>query len=209
MRFESGLDLVYGPRKEERLMANLKRKKFVEQLQDAPVIAAVKDDAGLKVALTTECTILFILYGSILNIAGIVQRAKESGKMVFVHADLIEGLNGREISADYIAEKTEADGIISTRLNVIRRAKELDLIAVQRFFLIDTMSYKNALRQASDADVIDILPAVIPGVLKRLSKQTDLPMIASGLLYDKKDILSSLDAGALGVSTTKEELWFV
>lgn len=68
---------------------------FEEAIQEAPVIAAVKNDMGLAHALRSECAAVFILYGTILDIGQIVKRIKAAGKLAFVHADLIEGLSNR------------------------------------------------------------------------------------------------------------------
>ena len=67
-----------------------KREKFLDALQDCPVIAALKSDEGLEKAIASDCTTVFFLYGTILNIASHVERVKQAGKIVFVHADLIE-----------------------------------------------------------------------------------------------------------------------
>ena len=71
-----------------------KRERFLDALQDCPVIAALKSDEGLEKAIASDCTTVFFLYGTILNIASHVERVKQAGKIVFVHADLIEGLTG-------------------------------------------------------------------------------------------------------------------
>ena len=110
-----------------------KRERFLDALQDCPVIAALKSDEGLEKAIASDCTTVFFLYGTILNIASHVERVKQAGKIVFVHADLIEGLTARDITADFIAQTTQADGIISTRPNIIRRAKALGMLTIQRF----------------------------------------------------------------------------
>ena len=68
---------------------------FEEAIQEAPVIAAVKNDMGLAHALRSECAAVFILYGTILDIGQIVKRIRAAGKLAFVHADLIEGLSDR------------------------------------------------------------------------------------------------------------------
>lgn len=191
-------------------MANPKTLAFLDALQDAPVIAAVKSVEDLSRALTSDCAAIFFLYGTVLNIASLVKTAKDSGKIALVHVDLIEGLSGRDnIAVDFLAENTLADGIISTRPNLIRRAKELKLISVQRFFLLDSIAYENVLRQSSNADIVDILPGAMPRVLSRLSSQLHQPLIASGLLADKQDVISALSAGAIAVSTTSEPLWFI
>jgi glycerol uptake operon antiterminator len=50
---------------------------------------------------------------------------------------------------------------------------------------------------------------MMPRVISRLTGQIRQPLIASGLLSDKTDILAALSAGAVAVSTTCEPLWFV
>ena len=46
--------------------------KAIDLLEISPVIAAIKDDAGLKECLDTECQVVFILYGNICSIKNIV-----------------------------------------------------------------------------------------------------------------------------------------
>lgn len=188
---------------------NPNKLDFIEGIQDSPVIAAVKSDEDLNKALSSSCTTLFFLYGTILNITDLVQKAKDSGRMVFVHMDLVEGLTGKDISVDFIKQNTVADGIISTRFNLIKRARELGLITIQRFFLLDSLAFENVLRQSSYADAVDILPGTMPRVIERLSQKIRQPIIASGLIVDKQDIMSALSAGALAVSTTSSNLWDV
>jgi len=47
----------------------------------------------------------------------------------------------------------------------------------------------------------------MPDVIRRLSQRVTQPLIASGLLTDKRDVCGALAAGAVAVSTTSEELW--
>ena len=47
----------------------------MDALQESPVIAALKNDEGLERALQSDCTTIFFLYGTILNIASLAQRA--------------------------------------------------------------------------------------------------------------------------------------
>ena len=197
------MELIVNP-----IRAKKKPQSFFELLQDSPVIAAVKSEDGLEKALTCECAAVFILNSTILNVTNMVQQVKASGKLAFVHADLVDGLAARDIAADFLTQATQADGIISTRPNLIRRAKELDLITIQRFFLLDSLAFDSVLRQSSNADIIDILPGTMPRVIERLTKLVHQPVIASGLLVDKQDVMGALSAGALAVSTTCEPLWF-
>ena len=112
------------------------KQELMDAILETPVIAAVKDDAGLRNALTNEnIRVVFVLYGDICNISSIVRRIHEAGRFAVVHVDLIAGLAGKEVAVDFIRNTTEADGIISTRQSFIRRAKELGLAAILRVFL--------------------------------------------------------------------------
>ena len=42
-------------------------QEFKDALENSPIIAAIKDDAGLEKCLASDSQIVFILYGSILN----------------------------------------------------------------------------------------------------------------------------------------------
>ena len=192
---------------EEQILNRL--KELMRVLDDSPMIAACKSDAGLDRALTSECTVIYLLYGNVCTIPALVQRIKDAGKMAFVHVDLIDGLSNRDIAVDFIRQNTLTDGIITTRPNLIRRGRDLGLITIQRFFLLDSIAFENVIRQASQADVVEILPATMPKIIRRLAGQIRQPLIASGLISDKEDIMSALGAGALAVSATSPDLWFL
>jgi len=40
-----------------------------------------------------------------------------------------------------------------------------------------------------------------------MEKEVLVPIIAGGLIQTKKDIMESISAGAMAISTTKQELW--
>ena len=184
-------------------------KELMRVLDDSPMIAACKNDAGLERALASDCTVIYLLYGNVCTSPSLVQRIKDTGKTAFVHLDLIDGLSNRDIAVDFIRQSTAADGIITTRPNLIRRARDLGLITIQRFFLLDSIAIENVIRQASQADVVEILPGPMPKIIRRLVGQIRQPLIASGLIMDKEDIISALSAGALAVSATNPDLWFL
>ena len=187
------------------------RKEFLEALEDSPIIAAIKDDEGLKKCISCDSRVVFVLYGDIISIPEVVMKIKESGKMAMVHADLISGLGSKEIAIDFLKKNTLADGIITTKPNLIKRAKELNLYTILRLFLIDSMAYENVERQvkAAKPDVIEVLPALMPKIVSKVCKLSPTPVIAGGLISDKEDILSLLNAGVTSVSTTNEKIWFI
>ena len=186
-------------------------KRVIDLLEESPVIAAVKDEKGLKRCFQTECKMVFVLYGNVVNIEEIVRAIKEHGKYAVVHADLIAGLSSKEIAVDFIKSHTKADGIISTKPQLVKSAKELGLYGIQRTFIIDSMAMA-ATKKQMDAflpDMVEVMPGIMPRVLKEIRSYTGIPIIAGGLISDKKDIMAAFDAGADAISTTKEELWFV
>lgn len=189
----------------------MKQTDLLEALAASPIIAAVKDDRGLELSLTSGCPAVFILYGSVVTIAGLTDRVKRAGKAALVHVDLIDGLSAREAAVDFIAAQTRADGILSTKSALIRHAKDLGLLAVQRFFLLDSMALEAVRSQAAreKADLIEVLPGAMPKVLRGLTAKGAKPVIAGGLITDKEDVVAALGAGACGVSSSNPAVWFL
>ena len=187
----------------------MEKTELLDLLADGPVIASVKDDAGLAAAINSDGAVVFLLYGDVLSVRDLVQRAHGAGKAVFVHIDLIEGLASREVSVDFIAKNTAADGVLSTKVTLTRRAKELGLVAIQRFFLLDSMAISNIEKHLSPdcSDLIEILPGLMPKIIRRVCSISGKPVITGGLITDKEDVTNALSAGAVAVSTTNPDVW--
>ena len=75
----------------EPLMETLEQKRA--RLLDCPVIAAVKDQAGLTKALQSDCEAVFLLFGTLVSVPGLVEQVRQAGKLAIVHIDLVEGLS--------------------------------------------------------------------------------------------------------------------
>ena len=178
-------------------------------LEDMPIIIAVKDDTGLEKCLQCDKKVVFVLYGSVITIPAIVRRLKEAGKTVFVDVDLMDGLSAREAAVDYLSRNTCADGIISTKAALVRHAKGLGLTTVHRTFLLDSLALENLRKTGSQnyADYIEILPGLMPKLITRLSERLPRPLIASGMIADKEDVITALSAGASAVSSTNPSVW--
>ena len=190
-------------------MDKVDKEGLLDILAGGPVIASVKDDQGLAAALESDVPVIFLLYGDVLTVGELTRRAHEAGKVVFVHLDLVDGLAAREVSVDYIARNTVADGVLSTKAGLCRRAKDLGLIAIQRFFLLDSMALKNIEHPPTHdpSDLIEVLPGLMPKMIRRIIGITGKPVIAGGLISDKEDVTGALGAGAVAVSTTNPAVW--
>ena len=186
-------------------------KKFVEAIENSPIIAAISSMDGLEKSLRSDSKVIFILFGDICNISDIVDRIKDAGKIAMVHVDLIVGLSAKEISIDFIKKYTNADGIITTKLSLIKRAKELSLYTILRFFVIDSLALNNIVKQLNSVkpDYVEVLPGLMPKVIKKISMLTSVPIIAGGLISEKEDVISILSSGAVSISTTNEAVWFM
>lgn len=186
------------------------KQMYYDMVEANPVIAAIKDMDGLKnCCQLQDVKVVFILFGDICSIPDIVKQVKESGKAAVVHVDLISGFGPKEIAVDFIKNYTIADGIISTKPAMIRRAKELDLCAIMRFFILDSMAYENIDKQLNmvHPDFVEILPGVMPKIIDRICRRVKQPVIAGGLITDKEDIITALGAGAMAVSSTNQQVW--
>lgn len=178
-------------------------------LEENPIIAAVKDDEGLERALLTDCRVIFLLYGTVCNVGELVERIKSAGKLAMVHIDLIDGLSSKDVAVAFLRQNTRADGVISTKPTLVKAAKEQGLLAVQRFFLLDSLALANFQKYAemNTADMIEILPATMPKIIRRITADSRLPIIAGGLISDKEDIMLALQNGATAVSSTNYDVW--
>ncbi|HJB28761.1 MAG TPA: glycerol-3-phosphate responsive antiterminator [Candidatus Blautia faecavium] len=190
-------------------MERRKEREIRELLDGCPVIAAVKDAESLERGIHSDIPLVFVLFGDICSIEEIVEKLKEAGKTVFVHLDLIQGLSGREVAVDFLKARTKADGIISTKINVVNYAEQQGFYTVFRVFLVDTKAYETLVKQRKQIhmDVLEILPGVMPRVIKKLVQSFPIPVIASGLIMEKEDVIEGLKAGAMAISTTNIKVW--
>lgn len=174
-----------------------------------PVIAAVKGEAEFEKALKSRCAIIFMLKGNICNVAATVEKAKQSGKQIYLHIDLLDGFGKDEYALRFIKENIMPDGVITTKHNLVKISKQIGLDVVFRIFTIDDMSYQTGINivNQTEPNVIEIMPALMPTVIKRLSAKIKVPIIAGGLVTEPDEVSQCIDAGAKGVSTSCEALW--
>lgn len=182
---------------------------FEAALRKHPVIAAVRGREALLRAARTGAGALFLLDGSILTLPGLVALARQSGKRVFVHLDLLDGLGRDGAAVEWCAQAARPDGVISTRAPLIKRAKECGLLTIQRLFVMDSSSLSHGVKLlgASAPDMVEVLPGLVPKAIAFLSEALKRPIIAGGMITQWSEVQIALRAGALGVSSSEESLW--
>lgn len=177
-------------------------------LESNPVIAAINDDKWTD-AIESPAQVLFYLSSNILTVREKVEQTHAAGKIVMVHLDLAEGIGKDRAGIRYLSA-CGADGIISTRSNLIRLAKENELLTIQRFFTLDSKGMESIeeMLKITRPHLIEIMPGVIEKTIIRFSKSY-IPVIAGGLVETKAEVTKALACGAAAVSTGKQELWYL
>ena len=184
---------------------------FFDKIHLNPIIAAVNDINKLDKAINSPSEIIFLLTGSIFNLQDIVKRIKEKEKNIYIHIDLLDGFS-RDITAlKYITQNIKPDGVITTKSNLIKHAKELNMFTIQRLFMLDSLSLQTGIRsiKTTKPNAVEILPGIMGKITKFIFEETKKPIIAGGLIEDKEDVINSLKAGASGISTSNEEIWYM
>lgn len=184
------------------------QKELYKCLEDNPIIAAVRDNL-FEEALKSPANVIFLLNGNLLNIANRIRDAKKVNKKIFLHIDLSAGIGKDKSGIEYLS-LCGIDGIISTRANLIRTAKECGLLTVQRFFAYDSQGVESiqSVICSSSPDIVEIMPGVIGKVIERFSSGR-IPLIAGGLIETKAEVTNAINLGAFAVSTGKKELWYI
>lgn len=185
------------------------KKSLSDKMKQNPIIIGIKDLDNLDDALQSDCEIIFLLCGTIFNLKDLIAKIKNSGKLVFIHVDLVEGFSKDATALKFINEEIRPDGIISTKNSQLKVAKSLGLLTVQRIFIIDSLSIDTAVKasQMIEPDAIEIMPGIMPRITKQLSSTLDVPVIVGGLISEEDEIVNALSSGALGVSTSCKNLW--
>lgn len=171
------------------------------------IISAVRSRHEFEKALTAKPENIFLLSGTVLELAHLSLVAKEHGKRLFLHLDMIDGLGKDSAAVEFVA-KLGFFGVISTRGNIIKQAKSLGLCTVQRFFIVDGQSVKTALETVHQTkpSYAELMPGLVYKAIEEFScEQT--PIIAGGLINTRDEAEVALKSGAVAVSASENSLW--
>lgn len=183
-------------------------QEILDCLECNPVIAAVRDDKW-DAALKSPAQVIFYLSANLITLKEKVAAAHGQHKYLMVHVDLAEGIGKDKVGIQFL-KQCGVDGILSTRANLIRLAKEQDMVAIQRFFLLDTKGMESIeeMLKTSGPHLMELMPGVIDKAILRFCRGS-IPVIAGGLIETKQEVTNALGQGASAVSTGKNELWYL
>ncbi|HET7629619.1 MAG TPA: glycerol-3-phosphate responsive antiterminator [Bacillales bacterium] len=173
------------------------------------ILPAVRGMKQFENLVASKYTYLVLLDSHVGQLKSIVRHAKANGKRILLHADLVHGLKTDEYAAEFLCQEIKPAGLISTRTGMIQTAKKKGLLAIQRLFLLDSLALETSykLLKKTKPDYLEVLPGVMPHIIREVKEVTGIPIFAGGLIRTKADVQSALDAGAEAVTTSRKELW--
>lgn len=177
-------------------------------LRRHPMIPAIKEMTDLDHVCLENNDMIFLLNAELSQLREYVAWAQEKDKLVFLHLDLARGIGKDREGVQYLAEEIGIDGIVTTKNQLIRYAKECNLATVQRLFIVDSAAVQTGLAMVRDSqpDLVEVLPGIVIPHVKPL-QTLEIPVIAGGLITSTQDIETLLQSEAIGISTTNETLW--
>jgi glycerol uptake operon antiterminator len=181
----------------------------VEMEMPIGVLPAIRKMKDFDAALETDRKFIVILESRLVQLKSLVNYARRADKKVLIHFDLIQGLKADEYGMEFLIREVKPDGILSTRGNVINLARKHNLLAIQRVFLLDSLALDHNLEliKKIKPNCIEVLPGLLPDIIKQISEQTSIPIIAGGLIRREEEVKAALNAGAIAVSTSNTRLW--
>lgn len=184
---------------------------FFQKINLNPIIASINDLDKLDIALESPSEIIFLLTGNIFNLKEIANKVSSYNKSLFIYIDSIDGFSKDTWGLEYIIKNIPLDGIITSKQNLVKLSKDMGVFTIYRLFIPDSNALKEGLDfvKTNPPHTMEILPGPMPKVIKRILKEINIPLIASGLVNDTIDLNSILGAGALAISTSNEYIWYL
>lgn len=184
---------------------------FKQRLEKSKIIAAIKHPKSIERAIKYKHNLaaVILMTGNILTVKDYVKVLHREGLPVILHIEKIGGLHVDHYGIDFVAEYVKPFAIVTTKSNVINRAKAKGIFVIQRIFLIDTEVYDNLIESVDHfmPDIIEIMPCRVPDFIEKLSRVSPIPIITGGLLSTVEHGETALKHGAIAVTTSNSDLW--
>ncbi|XRL86106.1 glycerol uptake operon antiterminator GlpP [Bacillus subtilis] len=174
-----------------------------------PILPAIRNMKQFDEFLSSSFSYGVILDIHLGQLKGVIKEAQKHGKNMMVHVDLIQGIKHDEYGAEFICQDIKPAGIISTRSNVIAKAKQKKIYAIQRLFLLDTSAMEKSMEFIGKhkPDFIEVLPGIVPTLIQEIKEKTGIPIFAGGFIRTEEDVEQALKAGAVAVTMSNTKLW--
>ena len=107
---------------------------FLARLADAPCCAAIVDGGRLDAALASRAPAVFVLRGNGLELADMIRRVHDRGKLIAVHLDLVDGLKADHWGVTWLA-RCGVDAVITSHGQLMPVIRNEGAIAIHRLLL--------------------------------------------------------------------------
>jgi glycerol uptake operon antiterminator len=173
------------------------------------VLPAIRKIEDVEKMMSSNYEYIVILDLHVSRLKPIFQMAQANHKKLIIHMDLIHGLKSDEYSTEFICQEFKPFGLISTKGSVILKARQKGVISIQRLFLLDTSSIEKsfALIERTKPDFIEVLPGIMPKIIKDIRNRTKREVFAGGFIDTIEEVEQAFEAGAITVTTSKKDLW--
>ncbi|WP_019536255.1 glycerol-3-phosphate responsive antiterminator [Paenibacillus ginsengihumi] len=174
-----------------------------------PLIASVTRPEQIEAALKSKVERVNLMTGNILSLADIVRQFQETGKQVYIHLEMVDGIGRDSSSVLYLARTFHIQGIVSTKSGAIAAARQAGIRSIQRIFAIDTAAVETAVKMIGQArpDEVELMPGLMPRVIRDLKQRIGQPLIVGGLIRTEEEIRTALASGADYVSIGDKQFW--
>ena len=172
------------------------------------VIPALRDPEHWRMLGEGRGRWVFILGGKVDRVAEGVALLQKRQWRVFVHIDMVKGITNDSEGVQFFYDFAGPEGIITTHAHTVTHAHKLGMVTIQRIFLLDSQSVESGVAQVEHAgpDAVEVLPGILPEVVRALVHRLKEPVIAGGLITSVSHIHEIHAAGALSVSTSSLKL---
>lgn len=179
-----------------------------ENLIEYPLISGVYNMNNMESIINSQSKNIFLLNGNIFNLKDISTKIKNNGKALYIFVDSIDGFSKDTWGLEYMVKNIDLDGIISAKSSIIKMSMDMGVFTIQRTIIYNTKTLDDSLRSLKNMrpHAIEILPGLLPNIINKISNETKLPIIASGLINNTEDIKKCLNSGAMGICTSNAEL---
>ncbi|HHW55390.1 MAG: glycerol-3-phosphate responsive antiterminator [bacterium] len=186
-------------------------KELRQYLGEKAIIPVVRREEDLPAALDTGASCLFLVAGDITTIKRDVRLIRERGKACFLYMDFIDGLGADRATVRYLAREVQPTGLVTIKNHLLKHARGEGLLAIQNLFLLDSQAIKTGLNSTRKyaPDGLEILPGIMPRVIREIVDTVSIPVIAGGLLEKPEDIQAAFQAGAAAVAVGRKDLWSI
>lgn len=174
-------------------------------LHQYPIIASVRNLMDFSLALESKSDNIFLLTGNIFNLKEMSHQVLEKNKNLFVLIDNIDGFSKDTWGLEFIAKNIILDGIISSKDSILKLSKEMGIYTIGLYPIYNTLELEKSTERIAETrpHMGIISPGIFPEIITDISDKTHLPLIASGFIRQKSDIINAINAGAVGIATSR------